>query len=178
MRRYDVLCNLIKATIGSPKLGAEIGIWKGQTSARLLRNNPNLHLLMIDPYVAYHAGRKRGPVTSIAKDQETMHKIMVMALKGTHFAKERRTVLVSRSELAATIISDGSLDFIFDDGDHSYEGATGDIAEALRVAKKVVGVHDTNQNYPGPRDAITNLFTHQAGYWVKGCRGIWLCNLD
>lgn len=76
---------------------------------------------------------------------------------------------------------DNSFDMVWVDGDHSYEGALADIREAMRVARKVVGVHDTKQSYDGPRDACIKVeeeygLTHC--FWVEGTRGIWLANLE
>jgi len=74
--------------------------------------------------------------------------------------------------------SDKSYDFVWIDGDHSYDGARKDIVEGLRVASKMIAVHDTNQKYDGPRKAIESIMNgDSSGAWVHGGRGIWLKNI-
>jgi len=74
---------------------------------------------------------------------------------------------------------DDAFEFVHVDGDHSYEGAYRDIKEALRVASKLVTVHDTDQQYSGPRKAVLDLQEELGvkGTFIDGHRGIWLCNV-
>jgi len=55
------------------------------------------------------------------------HIIYGVARGITEFAKDRRTILRKDSVEAAGDVEDGSLDFVFIDADHSYEGALADI---------------------------------------------------
>ncbi|MCK5607726.1 class I SAM-dependent methyltransferase [Candidatus Pacearchaeota archaeon] len=74
---------------------------------------------------------------------------------------------------------DNSFGMVWVDGDHSYEGALADIREAMRVAEHIVGVHDTCQQYDGPRKACEKIEEEMGvnGFWVGGRRGIWVCNV-
>lgn len=74
-------------------------------------------------------------------------------------------------------IADDTFDFVWIDGDHSFDGARADIKEGMRIAKDTIAVHDTNQQYDGPRKAIASLNGPDGGYWVHGCRGIWMRNI-
>lgn len=71
--------------------------------------------------------------------------------------------------------ADNSYDFVWVDADHSYDGAYEDIIEALRVAKKGVGVHDVCQIYDGPREAVKTIEKERGikGVTVPGFRGSW-----
>jgi len=67
-------------------------------------------------------------------------------------------------------LQDRSVDLVWIDGDHSYEGARADVIQAMRVAKVMVGVHDAT-NLEGVTKALEDI---GGGTWVEGCRGIWL----
>ena len=75
--------------------------------------------------------------------------------------------------------ADDSFDLVHVDGDHGFEGAYKDIKEAIRVAKCMVTVHDTNQGYVGPRDACLAIEKEYGvqGTFIEGPRGFWICNL-
>lgn len=68
---------------------------------------------------------------------------------------------------------DDAFDFVWVDGHHGIPEAAADVQEALRVARVAVGVHDTNQKYPGPRMACENL----GGFWIRAGRGTWIGNV-
>jgi len=73
----------------------------------------------------------------------------------------------------------GAYDFVWIDGDHSYDKALLDIELALALKPKMIGVHDVNQQYSGPRNAcryVEEMYGRE-GAWVMGLRGIWLLNV-
>lgn len=107
--------------------GAEVGVFAGEMSAALLRENPILHLDMIDSWegdgAAYqgdsgdwHAGLS----------QTTQDAYFDAAQERTAFARDRRTIMRGRSTQAAQH-SAHEYDFVFLDADHSYEGCRADI---------------------------------------------------
>jgi hypothetical protein len=101
-------------------VGAEIGIWKGKMSHWLLRR-PNLTLYMVDSWLPIPALFEHG-FTEQGQEQNK-----ISALMATHFATDRRIVLNFDSEIAAIRVPDESLDFVFIDADHSYDGVSKDI---------------------------------------------------
>lgn len=111
-------------------VGAEIGVFRGDMSAALLRAHQHLTLLMVDSWwgtefqsVAYRATRDmHAHLSQAQQDRNRRH-----ALKATAFAGTRRAVLHMLSAEAVTHVMDGTLDFVFLDGDHSYDGVVQDI---------------------------------------------------
>jgi hypothetical protein len=128
--------------------GAEIGVRIGALAAELLKY-PQLTLHMIDSWAdtalqtdAYRATRDPNALASAAR-QEQHYRMTLAAVK---FAAGRASILRMRSCDAVAKFADASLDFVFIDADHSYEGCTADI-EAWQSKVKPDGVlcgHDYN----------------------------------
>ena len=130
--------------------GVEIGVFRGETSATLLRTFPQLHLVMVDPWETYestHPYRESGDGCSRqTADQQANN--MAAAMVATNLAATRRTILPMTSERAAAYMAtyvavdpktatlaagdgeqpfDGRFDFVFVDGDHTYGAVKRDI---------------------------------------------------
>jgi uncharacterized Rossmann fold enzyme len=107
--------------------GAEVGVFAGEMSAALLRENRILHLDMIDSWEAdgkAYQGDSGDWHTSLSQSAQDMYR--EAAITRTEFAKERRTIMQARSTTAAACTPE-RYDFVFLDGDHSYEGCKADI---------------------------------------------------
>jgi len=150
-----------------PRRVLEIGVSRGHMTAWLAlalhMNGDGGTLTSVDNWSRAHGGEARSPG----------HALKRLASNG----------LAGRVEFVASdsfgFLSeqpDNSFDVVWVDGDHSYTGAYRDITQALRVASHVVGVHDTAQQYTGPREAAADL-SEGEGFWVEGCRGIYLRNV-
>lgn len=105
--------------------GAEIGVWRGEFSARFCEANPQLHLLCVDPWKPY----KGWLDTKNSLSPEEGARFIGEAFR---MAKERlkpfnATLVRKFSVNAAKTVPDGSLDFIFIDGNHSYDAVTEDL---------------------------------------------------
>ena len=108
--------------------GAEIGAERGFMSQSLLARREDLFLVMVD---AWEAGG--GPYADPASDYhaalspQMVDEYRKAAIANTAFAADRRQVIHARSVAAAAQVPAGSLDFVFIDADHSYEGCRSDI---------------------------------------------------
>ena len=140
-----------------PVKGAEIGVWAGRFSRRLLQR-PDLKLLMVDSWEGDGTAYTEQDVDNFhgnlsQKEQDFYKKT---AIERTEFAANRRKIVAMRSLEAANCIADGSLDFVFIDADHSYEGCKADI-EAWRPKLRRGGLlsgHDYSEKFPGVMQAV------------------------
>lgn len=92
------------------KVGAEIGTERGLFAETICRNNPELKLYCIDPYLAYKGYREH-------KSQNKLNGFYEEA--GERLRPYDATFIRKPSIEAATRFKDGSLDFIYIDGNHS-----------------------------------------------------------
>jgi hypothetical protein len=125
-------------------VGAEIGVWRGRFSADILAVVRPKTLHLIDPweFMADKGDSIYGGM--IAEQQADMDAIYNAVMQ--RFARQvsAGTVVVHRalSAAAATKIDDGSLDWIYIDGDHSYEGTRTDLesfAPKMRAGGLITG---------------------------------------
>lgn len=131
-----------------PLVGIEIGVDRGDLSESLLRCLPGLMLHMVDPWTAYEPDshyRSTGDVRSKRNSRKWL-KVFRQVVKRTKFAENRIHIHKATSEDVAKNgpIEEKSLDFVFIDGDHSFEGCLDDIRLWLPYVKKdgIIGGHD------------------------------------
>lgn len=101
------------------KVGAEIGVERGKYADCLLRKIPGLALYCVDPWVET-PGYREGMQSKI----EQYRKETYLLLKKHKGAR----IMEKFSVAAAKDIPDGSLDFVFIDGNHDFENVVADIA--------------------------------------------------
>ncbi len=104
-----------------PVTGAEIGVFSGATSQRLLKKD-DLTLFMVDTWEGFAID----PGIVIATHEEQQENFR-QAMTATAFAQPRRRVLRMTSAKGAQTIEDEMLDFAFIDADHSYPAVSADI---------------------------------------------------
>jgi len=125
IRAHEVLSRCPDA-----KWGVEIGVFAGEMSRALLKQNPDLNLIMVDSWEG--DGRAYGAESGdwhAALSQQRQDDFMRSAKQRVAFAGKRAEILHMRSSEAAGIGElDDCMDFVFIDADHSYEGCAADIA--------------------------------------------------
>lgn len=133
--------------------GAEVGVHVGEMSAQLLQGHFGLHLIMVDRWQ-----RRPDDETDpnwYSRPQSFFDGAMTKALEATRFAAERRRVTHKSSVEAAAEVEDGTLDFVFIDADHGYQGCRDDI-QAWLLKLKPDGLlcgHDYNRPQ-WPREGV------------------------
>lgn len=112
------------------KIGVEIGVHRGDLSWRLLGSNRNIFLYMVDPW------EECAPDSSYMTTEDHINRFtqeehdeaMRQAMNNVHLFSGQYKVLRMTSEEAAKQFADETIDFVFIDGDHSYEGCSSDIS--------------------------------------------------
>lgn len=146
--------------------GAEIGVWRGAYSAQCCEANPNLHMLCVDPWTSYPAWldtKNDLPERSIAKAYEDAC---------ARLAPLNATIVRKFSADAAREVPDGSLDFVYIDGNHVYDAVIEDLtiwAPKVRLGGVIAG-HDYRVVSKKPTIhvvAAVNAYTsqHQIAPW-------------
>lgn len=120
-------------------IGVEIGVWKGDFSAQILKTAQPQVLHLVDPWLVsdssdrtseawYGADRITQAAMNAIHDQ--------VAARFDREAASGRVVIHRTDALEALgAMAEASVDFVYVDGDHSYEGVSSDLAEAWRVTK-------------------------------------------
>ena len=113
---------------GENLVGLEIGTCRGESTYYFLDKCPNIEkLYTVDPYKAYDDWN--GEIT-----QETVDRFMKIAKKNLKKFGKRIEMVREESVNAADRFEDESLDFIFVDGDHSYDAT---LADCMRYYPKL-----------------------------------------
>jgi len=101
--------------LGANVTGIELGVWTGHNLAHLLDECNNISMLYgIDPYEPYQDWNRY-------IDENVMNNAYQTALNNMSFFPGRCQLLKTTSLNASQKFSNSSIDFIFIDGDHSYE---------------------------------------------------------
>lgn len=179
------IAKLIGGWIPENSLGAEIGVWKGETSKFLLTKCHHLH--MIDPYnisvyenttdwlnMGYEKILKRysslvgstNPV-DFQKFYDDLYLTVCREFEDLPVTIHRMT---SREWFSS--YTGEKLDWIYIDGDHSYEGVTEDLISSLNVVKEngLIFLDDYSKDnalHPGVRAAVIDFCTERK---LKFCR--------
>ncbi len=138
------LIRIIRDKIGEPRLGCEVGVWRGDMSRELLLAFPELHMWMVDRWEQYDSPKDGGSLAS--KSQDEMYDAMQEAVAKTDFASKRRIVMIGDSVSVASLLRDNLLDFLFMDADHRYRGVSRDAPAWYRKVRKggIFAGHDYN----------------------------------
>jgi len=132
--RWALLASLPKGAVG-----VEVGVWKGKFSKGLLRATSPKVLHLIDPWlVSEESDRKDRALYGSAKiTQEQMDDIFAGVMRRFRRQIDSGKVVVHRetSSTAMTAMAPGSVDYVYIDGDHSYEAVVEDLRQAFRITR-------------------------------------------
>ena len=162
-----------------PASVVEVGVSQGASAvaiAMALRDNDHGHLTAVDNWSRKHGGKSVSNAQALKKMFENKVEKLV-------------TFKSSDSQEYFKEQPDNSVDIIHVDADHSREGALADIYEAIRIAKVLVVVHDS-ENLAGVTWACKQAqhYIYHGGHhsvepkkhfpegciFVRASRGFWL----
>jgi hypothetical protein len=151
MTPAEVRASEVLGRLEGPAMGAEIGVFAGDMSEALLRRE-DVSLLMVDSWEgggAAYQGDSGDFHAGLSQEQQDAYR--KRATDRTAFAETRRKVMAMRSEAAAALVAPKSLDFVFIDADHGYEGCLRDLRAWYPKVKPggIFSGHDyENTSYP------------------------------
>lgn len=164
LQRWDAILSRLPDNI--PLLGAEIGVLNGNTAHRILEARPQLVHIMVDPWkvpLPTDSWSKQKDKNA-SKPQSEHNSAYKTTMQKVAFAGERGKIMRMGSKEAAPQIAEGTLDFVFIDGDHSYDGTKTDIVLWLPKIKKGgwIGGHDYHHekrpDFNGVDNAVDEMF--------------------
>lgn len=144
--------------------GAELGVFKGDFSKILLQTNPS-KLYLVDLF--------EGHMVSGDKDGLNMQTIDLQTsfdnLKEVYFSDSRVVLIKGKSVPFLNGLTDHSLDFVYIDADHSYEGVKQDIEMSFKKVKSggYIFGHDYTPRFEGVVRAV-NEFCKNTGLRIDG----------
>lgn len=145
-RAREILSRLPEGLI----VGAEIGVFAGQLSERLLAARSDLTLHMVDSWGDYDASLEESGDYHATLTEESQESYFQMTQNAVSSFGERAIIHRKKSVDAANdVVND--LDFVFIDADHSYEGCHADIkawAGKVRKGGLLCGHDYDNVDYP------------------------------
>lgn len=123
-------------TLPKNSIGAEIGVWKGDFSARLLGIAQPSRLYLIDPWIAAGGERKAAWYGESQQTQAGMDAIYQSVLARFQKPIAEQRVAVSRAPSQEAVPSLPDLDWIYIDGDHTFDAVASDLEMALGKVRK------------------------------------------
>lgn len=118
------------------RTGVEVGVERGAYSEVLCRENPGVQLFCVDAWKAYRGYRDHVDQRKLDRFYEETRE---------RLAPYQRASLVRKFSLdAAQDFSDGSLDFVYLDGNHCFESVTADLCAWSRKVRAggIIAGHD------------------------------------
>jgi len=135
----------------------EVGVWKSQTTRRILRHVPDIEeYWAIDPWdvgLAYSRSERR-------RTEENWSQLHHYCCTLMMYFPQLKVVKMT-SEQAASIFPDGYLDMVYIDAVHTFEHVYADIGHWLPKVRKggIIGGHDYGgKRWPGVKEAVDKWF--------------------
>lgn len=173
-----------------PRRGVEVGVWRGEMSASLLRLKPDLFLYMVDNWLPSEerpeSYRLSGDIRS-QDDAETMADAARKAIAWTEAWEDRRKIFLGDSLDAADYFDDGSLDFVFLDAEHTYEAVSADIVAWLPKIRSggLMSGHDysppgvhSKRGWPGVVRAVDEAAERYGWSLDLGAEATWFARVS
>lgn len=173
--RWDSVVSLLPRDTAI--VGVEVGVYQGKMSAALLSLLPNLDLHMVDRWTEYSVAERDGDPggdmptmgASMWPSVERAARAAVSQYAGRYRIQKGESVTIAKQ------FDNHSVDFVFIDADHSYEGCKADIQAWMPKVKR--GGWLMGHDYPqrkGVREAVDEIFPKGV---LKMPRRVWAVQL-
>jgi hypothetical protein len=130
MKTYPIVRDQWLLTVVKPQLGeidkaVEVGVWRGDYSRIIIESLKPKHFYGVDPYLLHEDYGDCPDDTEFANQQnlDNLYEQVNQTFSGLPAAK----LLRSKGTDAALCFQDQELDFVYIDGDHSYDFVSKDI---------------------------------------------------
>ncbi len=165
-RHAEVLAGLVNDN--GWREGAEIGVLKGATFFYLLDQCPDLVMTGVDPW------KQMDPSATLGSKTYAQHDMAALRKDVQHRAEAygyRARILPIPSTVAAGIVDDNTLDFVFIDADHTTESVRSDIANWRPKLKRGGTMCGHDEGWESVRAALKHELKNG---WDVMDGGIWV----
>jgi predicted nuclease of predicted toxin-antitoxin system len=175
-RRWEVINVFI--TQFNWKVGVEIGVNEGETVFEIAKSNPKLKLYGIDPYKVQQENILYERNISQKYNDNSLNIIKRKTLKEA-FRYPNLEIIVDNSINVSKQFDKESIDFVFIDGDHSYESVKNDIKYWEPIVKENGLIMGHDYNWGDVARAVGENFTE---VWIMSdnvwaASKVWLRNV-
>ena len=140
-------------------IGVEIGVFKGEFTDKILEIVNPIGLYLVDPWIGtINSGDKDGNNMQAIQGESYFEQFIVPKYKHN----PNITIMRNFSSILETF-EDNTFDWVYIDGDHSYDGVQFDLSVALAKVKKngIITGHDyTTHMFPGVVKAVDEFCLH------------------
>ena len=169
IKRWETIAGI--ALVNGYCRGAELGVSWGRFSTFLCSRVPNMNMLAVDLWGPQPENVGRPGAEAYDNEKYWPHEKKFQTLKD-HIAQYfpgRIKLMRMLTNDAAKLVDDESLDFVFIDADHSYEGCAADIANWTPKVRQggLVSGHDIN--WPTVLKAVK-----ESGDFITASDNVWL----
>ena len=177
-KHAQVVYDLLRAADGPMNKGVEVGVFHGSTAANLLALMPDLQLYGVDPWATYESDSEQSRPDHVQQisDTQTLHWGLPIALRTLGVNARRWYPIRLPSVQAAHCFEDGELDFVFIDGEHSYEAAKADIETwwpKVRSGGILMGHDYDRQRFPGVCRAVDEFAQSKQARIIRAGHSVW-----
>ena len=156
----------------------QVGVFHGSTAANLLALMPDLLLYGVDPWATYESDSEQSRPDHVQQisDTQTLHWGLPIALRTLGVNARRWHPIRLPSVKAARCFEDGELDFVFIDGEHSYEAAKADIETwwpKVRSGGILMGHDYDRQRFPGVCRAVNEFAQSKQARIIRAGHSMW-----
>lgn len=164
-RRWEVIGGL--CLLNGWRHGAELGVSTGRFTTFLCGIALDMHMLAVDLWAPQPSNNVRTGAQTYAgwPFDEALEKFKA---HNERWYPDRVKIMRMRTSEAAKLVEDGSLDFVFIDADHSYEGALADILDWTPKVRPGGMVSGHDYNWSTVRQAVD-----ETGHCKTGHDNVW-----